>query len=75
MSGSQLWKCFKFELANLELKENINDEDLMIHVIDNFPDEYVIILVVLENHHRSSDPNAMVIEVICKKMNHQLEKI
>ena len=46
MSGFLTWKGFEFEFGQ---KGNVSDEDFMIHVLNNLPKEYNVILDGLEN--------------------------
>ena len=47
----------------------------MIHVLNNVPDEYDVILDGLENRLTATGENALDIDSIREKLNHQYEKI
>ena len=47
----------------------------MIHVLNNLPMEYDVILDELQNHLTSSDNDTLMIEIITEKLNHRNEKI
>ena len=55
-------------------KGNVSGEDFMIHVLNNLPKEYDIILDGLENHLMAIGDDALTIDSICKKLNHRYEK-
>ena len=55
----------------LRLKGIITDEVFIIRVLHNLPKEYNKIVGGLENHLTLSRDNALTIEVICEKLNHQ----
>ena len=74
MSGSLIWKGIKFKWINFGLKV-ITDEDFVVHVLNNLPKEYNVILDGLENHLKSYKDDALTIEVIHKKLNNWYEKI
>ena len=57
------------------LKSNKTDKDFMIHVLNNLPEEYDVILNGLQEHLTSRRDDALTIEVMHKKLNHQYEKI
>ena len=46
----------------------------MVHVLNDFPKEYDVILEGLENHHTASREYVLTIEVICKKKNPPVQK-
>ena len=52
------------------LKDSITDKDFMIHVLNNFPEDYNVILNGLENCHPATGNKVLTIHVIHKKMNH-----
>ena len=56
-------------------KGNVSDEDFMIHVLNNLPKEYDVILDGLENRLTATRENALTIDSICEKLNHRYEKI
>ena len=56
-------------------KGSITDEDHMILVLNNLPKEYDVILDELENSLMVTGDDALIIDVIHKKLNHRSEKI
>ena len=56
-------------------KGNVSDEDFMIHVLNNLPEEYDVILDGLENHLTATRDDALTIDSIRKKFNHRYKKI
>ena len=56
-------------------KGNVSDKDFMIHILNNLPKEYHVILDGLENHLTATRDNALTIDLICKKLNHRYKKI
>ena len=46
----------------------------MIHVLNNLPNEYYVILHGLKYCLMVSRDNVLTIEVICEKLNHQYKK-
>ena len=54
---------------------NVFDEDFMIHVLNNLPEEYDVILDGLENRLMATGENALTIDSICEKLNHRYERI
>ena len=55
-------------------KGNVSDEDFMIHVLNNLPEEYDVILDGLENRLTATGENALTIDLIRKKLNQRYEK-
>ena len=47
------------QLKDFSLKGSISDEDYMIHVLNNLPKEYDIILDGLENHLISNEDDSL----------------
>ena len=47
----------------------------MIHVLNNLPKEYDVILDELENHLTATGQNAFTIDSISEELNHRYEKI
>ena len=62
-------------MSKFGLKGCITVEDFMIHVLNNLPKEYDVVLDGLENHCMVIGNDALTIAVICKNFNHQHEKI
>ena len=54
---------------------NVSDEAFMIHISNNLPKEYDVILDGLKNHLMATRENALIIDTIHKKLNHRYEKI
>ena len=68
LEGLQIW------MNEFGIKGNIANKDFMIHILNNLPKEYDVILDGLENHLMVSGENVLTINVIHKKINHQYEK-
>ena len=49
----------------------MTNEDFVVCVLNNLPEEYDMILDGLENHLTSKSDDALTIKVIREKMNHQ----
>ena len=47
-------------------KGNVSDEDFMIHVLNNLPEEYDVVLDGLENHLMATGDDALTIKAIAK---------
>ena len=62
-------------MSKFGFKDNITDEDFIIHMINSLPKEYNVILNGIENCLSSSRDNALAIEVTCDKLNHRYKKI
>ena len=62
-------------MNKFSLRGSITDKDFMIHVLDDFPREYDVILDGLETGLMASGDHVITIEFFCKKMNHQYEKM
>ena len=62
-------------MTEFRQKGNISDEDFMIHVLNNLPEEYYVILDGLENRLTATRENALTIDSIREKFNHRYEKI
>ena len=56
-------------------KPSVSDKDFMIHILNNLPKEYDVILDGLENHLTATGENALGIDTIREKLNHRYEKI
>ena len=57
----------KICMGKFGLIGSITDEDFMIHVLNNLPEEHDVILDGLKNHLTSSDDGALMMKVIYKK--------
>ena len=55
-------------------KGSVSDEDFMIHVLNNLPNEYDVIPDGLENHLTVIGENALNIDSIREKLNHPYMK-
>ena len=62
-------------MSKCGVKGNIKNEDLMIIILNNLPEEYDMILNGFESGLASSGPNTLTIEVISKKTNKRYEKL
>ena len=62
-------------MSEFKHRGNLTDENFMIHVLNNLPQEYDVILDRLENHLTLSSNDALMIEVIKGKLNHRYEKL
>ena len=56
-------------------KGNVSDEYFIIHLLNNLPKEYGIILNGLENHLTLTGDDALTIDSIHEKLNHRSKKI
>ena len=61
-------------ISKFRLKGNITDEDFTIHVLNNLPEEYNVILNGLDNHLTLSGDDMLTIEVICEKLKPLVQK-
>ena len=55
-------------------KVNVSDEDFMIHVLNNWPKKYDVILDGLENCLTATGIDVLTIDSICKKLNYRYKK-
>ena len=55
-------------------KGNISDEGFIIHVLNNLPKEYDVILDEFENCLMATGENALIIDSIHAKLIHRYEK-
>ena len=62
-------------MNKFSLKGSIIDQDFIIHILNNLPKDYVVILDGLKHHLTVTGDNALTIDEIPKKMNHWYEKI
>ena len=65
----------QIEMNEFGQKGSVSDEDFMIHVLNNLPNEYDVILDGLENRLMATGENALTINSIHEKLNHRYEKI
>ena len=61
-------------MNKFNLKGSITDENFMIHVLSNLPEDYDV-FDGLENHFTVMGKNALTINVIHEKLNHWYKKI
>ena len=64
LEGLQIW------MNKFGQKGSVSDEDFMIHVLNNLPEEYDVILDGLENRLMATGENALNIDSIREKLNH-----
>ena len=55
-------------------KGNISDKDFIIHLLNNLPKGYYVILDVLENRLMATGDNALTTDLIHEKLNHRYKK-
>ena len=65
----------RIQMTEFGQKGYILDEDFMIHVLNNLPMEYTVILNGLKNRLTATRDNALTTDLICEKLNHRYEKI
>ena len=75
MSGSLNLEGLRIGMSNFSLKGKKTYEDFMIHILNNLPKKYDVILDGLENHLTMSGDDTLTIVVICKKLNHWYKKL
>ena len=56
-------------------KGNVSDKDFVIHILNNLPEEYNVILDGLENCPMATGGNDLTIDSINEKVNHRCEII
>ena len=61
-------------MNEFRLKGSTTDEDFMIHVLNNLPDDYNVILDGLENCLMVTRDDVLTIDVMCEKLNHAVTK-
>ena len=62
-------------MTEFRQKGNVSYKDFMIHVLNNLPKEYDVILDGLENQLTATGENALTVDSIHEKLNHRYEKI
>ena len=62
-------------MNKLGLQGSVTDKDFIIHILNNFPKDYNVILDGLKNCLTVTGDYALTIIVIHKKFNHRYEKI
>lgn len=65
------------DMDSISLSSKMNDQDFMIHILNNLPEEYDVILDGMESRLMlpDSDPNKLTIENIRDKLNNRFERI
>ena len=66
---------FPIQMSKFGLICYFTDEDFMIHVMNNLHEEYDVIRDGLENCLTLNSDDALTIEFILEKLNHQYKKI
>ena len=66
---------FQIQMSKFGIKSSITDKIFMIHVLNNLPKEYNMILDGLEHYLTLSWVDAWTIEDLCKNLNHLYEKL
>ena len=61
-------------MNNFRQKGSITEEDFMIHIFNNFPKDYNVILDELESCLMAAGENMLTIDVIHEKLNHRKSK-
>ena len=61
-------------MTEFRQKGNLSDNDFIIHVLNNLPKEYDVILDGLENCLMAIGENALTLDSIHEKLNHRYEK-
>ena len=56
-------------MSEFSVNSNIKNQDFIIHILHNLPEEFVIILVGLENHLATTGPDVLTIKVKRDKLN------
>ena len=56
-------------------KGSMTDEDFMIHILNNLPEEYDVILDALDSCLMVTRDDVLTINVIHEKSNHRYKKI
>ena len=64
-------------MDSISLSSKMSDQDYMIHILNNLPESYDVILDGMESRLMlpDSDPNKLTIENIRDKLNSQFERI
>ena len=68
LEGLQIW------MNKFGQKDNTSGEDFMIYVLNNFPEDYNVILDGIENCLMATRDDGLAIDVIWKKLNHWYKK-
>jgi hypothetical protein len=65
------------DMDSIRLSSKMNDQDFMIHILNNLPEAYDVILDGMESRLMlpDSDPNKLTIENIRDKLNNRFERI
>ena len=62
-------------MSEFRLKGRITDKDFMIHVLNNLPKDYDVILDGLENCLMATGNNVLTIDMIHEKLNGRHKKL
>ena len=64
-------------MNKISLSTQMSDQDFMIHVLNNLPEEYDVVLDGMESRLllADSDPNKLTIEDVRAKVNNRFERI
>ena len=70
-------ESLRTDMDKISLTENMTDQDFMIHVLNNLPVEYDVILDGMESRLMlpNGDSNKLTIEDIRSKLNHRFERM
>ena len=68
-------KGLRLHMNEFGQKGNVSDEDFLIHILNNLPEEYDVVLNGLENRLIVTGDDALTIDLIRKKLNHRYKKI
>jgi hypothetical protein len=65
------------DMDSISLSSKMNDQDFMIHILNNLPESYDVILDGMESRFMlpDSDPSKLTIENIRDKLNNRFERI
>jgi hypothetical protein len=65
------------DMDSISLSSKMSDQDFMIHILNNLPESYNVILYGMESRLMlaDSDPNKLTIENIRDKLNSRFERI
>ena len=74
-SGFHNFGGLQIQMSKFRLKVIISDEDFIVHILNNLPKEYDVILDGLKNRLTVSGNDVFIIDIICKKLNHHYKKI
>ena len=61
-------------MSEFGTEDSVKDEDFMIHVLNNLPEEYDVVMDGLENQLMLTGPDVLIIKVICDELNQCTKK-